>query len=269
MSIGFRWAWGLLDGFSRALGVVILIAAVALPSFLTARPTWESLLVAAVLLLAIFAEGSYRVWQAVSEQLVPPNEIEEPGEPVSDHHRKELQAIAEQLLEGVKHTQTAYHLSHGAERVNIALAFNEHFPEIEQGVARWNLLVAALAETERALRDWVEGQLSAIGITGGPTANFIAREAQSANPHFEVDETASEVRVGVTERFVLNLSGVQERAAKEAALREIFDRATKQPERARIDLTRAQMRTPQRELIEALELVRDKVVIRGRCQLCA
>jgi hypothetical protein len=59
---GARWAWGLLDGFSRALAVAVLIAAVALPSYLTARPAWESAVAAGVLLLAMFGEGAYRVW---------------------------------------------------------------------------------------------------------------------------------------------------------------------------------------------------------------
>lgn len=62
MNTGVRWAWGLLDGLSRAIAVVVLVAAVALPSFLTDRPVWQSLLVVGVLLLAIFAEGTYRVW---------------------------------------------------------------------------------------------------------------------------------------------------------------------------------------------------------------
>lgn len=63
MSAGFRWAWGLLDGVARAVAVAVLVVAVALPSFLTNRPVWESLLVAAALLIAVFAEGTYRVWQ--------------------------------------------------------------------------------------------------------------------------------------------------------------------------------------------------------------
>jgi hypothetical protein len=73
MSVGVRWAWGLLDGLSRAIAVGILIAAVALPSFLTDRPAWESALIAGVLLLVMFAEGAYRVWQEA--------DIREPAHP--------------------------------------------------------------------------------------------------------------------------------------------------------------------------------------------
>jgi hypothetical protein len=146
------------------------------------------------------------------------------------------------LLEGVKRTQSAYYLPPELERVNVAWAFNEHFPQIEKEVVQWNELLETLAASENALRDWVDTQLSAIGISGGPTASFLAKEAQSVEPRFDVDEAAGEIRVGSKDLFVLSLAGMEDRPGKQAALREIFDRATKQPERARIDLTRAQMR---------------------------
>lgn len=63
MSTGARWVWGLLDGFLRTVAVLVLIAAVAAPSFLAHRPAWQSLAVAGVLLLATFGKGAYRVWR--------------------------------------------------------------------------------------------------------------------------------------------------------------------------------------------------------------
>lgn len=190
--------------------------------------------------------------------------------PVPDEHRRELQAIASRLLEGVKHTETAQYLPADRERVNVAKAFNQHFPRIAQQVRDWNGLVTRLATEQDALRDWIENQLVEAGLGGGPTAYFLAREAQSDEPHFVVNNGAGEIQIGGSrDRFVFSLVGWEDREAKEVELQRIFDHATTRPERARIDIARHEMRTAQRSLIDALELVRDKAVIRGRCQLCA
>lgn len=58
----------MLDGFARVLAVLVLIAAVALPSFLTERPVWVVCAAIGVLLLAAFAEGTYRVWHGTKSR---------------------------------------------------------------------------------------------------------------------------------------------------------------------------------------------------------
>jgi len=270
ISTGIRWAWGVLDGIARLVTVVVLLAAVALPSFLTHRPAWESLGVAGMLLLAIFAEGSYRVWRTADEQLVG-DEDESQGEPVSDEHRKDLQAIAEHLLEGVKPTDIASFLADGDERVNLAIAFTEHFPKVSQRVIDWGRLIEAREAGRQVLRDWVAEQLSEAGVTGVASGvpGYIAREAEFPEPRFSVDEQTSEVRIGGSVTLAFSLAPASDRKEKVAALRELFHRVTAQPAHARISKARLEMKSIQIPLIEDLELVRDKTVIRGRCKLCA
>lgn len=273
MTEGLRWARGVLNHVLLLLALLLLTVGITVGGVLLHRPAWFLGVFGGVLLIVVLGEGAYRVWREAEGRVTDGEQHAEAkdesvSEPVSDAHRKELQAIAVHLLEGVKHTGPAYYLPPGTEKVNLAWAFNEHFSEIEKEVIRWNALIETLAGAEGALRDWIENQLSEAGIGGGPTAHFIAREAQSAEPHFEMDKAAGEIRIGGADKFVFSFVGSENREGKEAALQSIFDRARNQPERARIDLVRLEMRTAQRSLIEALELVRDKAVIRGRCQLC-
>jgi hypothetical protein len=189
---------------------------------------------------------------------------------VSEDHRKDLQAIAEHLREGVRHTHTADYLAPGNERVNHAIAFSEHFPEIAGDVARWNGLVEAREAARRALGDWVAARLLSAGITGvgRGVVDLIVHEAEAPEPHFSVEKATSEVRIGGRNTFAFSLAPAPNRAEMIVALQDLFDEIASQPELARVVAAKEEMESVQIPLIDGLELVRDKTAIGGRCKLC-
>lgn len=67
--------------------------------------------------------------------------------------------------------------------------------------------------------------------------------------------------------MAFSLAPALDRKEKVAALRELFHRVTAQPAHARISKARLEMKSIQIPLIEDLELVRDKTVIRGRMNI--
>src|ERR1035441_7896345 len=77
----------------------------------------------------------------------------------------------------------------------------------------------------------------------------------------------AEVRIGGGNTLAFSLAPALDRKEKVAALRELFHRVTAQPAHARISKARLEMKSIQIPLIEDLELVRDKTVIRGRMNI--
>lgn len=196
------------------------------------------------------------------------------GVPIPPEHRDDLQEIARNLLKGVTKGAVASYRPPGeeADRPNIPISFTEHFPEIVLALEHWKGVVEAREAARRALLDWVHGQLPDAGFTGpsSPVAYFVAYEAESPEPRIEMQETAPDAMAFTVAGMTFRLNGVQDRAKKEAALRDLLDRTTKLPERAHALTAGSELEEAQKALIEKLEGIRDLVDIpkeRG-CALC-
>jgi hypothetical protein len=303
---GSGWALRGIDLAARWNAAVVIllalvgIAAVAVPVLLPHHSFWLVSVAIAVLLLVILGEGAFRIWrkdrteadervEAADERVKAADargqeaqerlrELE--GEPVSDGHRDDLQAVARVVLSYVRALQEIRsYLATSGLSPNIAYGFREHFPDLAKDLDDWTEEAKKLNERRESFAKAVERKVEALGneldLPISPSAaRDIARIAEGDAHGLPFTEAP----VGPDECYLM-LGGSAvvsapiasfDRVNVERRLRSILTEAASDVHREIVVATRRILEDDQEELESELTLIADKDSIqRGEgCRLC-